>query len=107
MSHGEKLKGRESMPGDQSCLSSSFGVETSSNPEPLRHKVRFGVAFRLVAALLAIAVLALMAIVAAIYAFSHFRQGFDRIAKSNVPILIAAGDIAARSQALAANAPNL
>jgi class 3 adenylate cyclase len=107
MSHGEKLKGRESMPGDQSGLSASFGVETSSNPEPLRHKVRFGVAFRLVAALLAIAVLALMAIVAAIYAFSQFRQGFDRIAKSNVPILIAAGDIAARSQALAANAPNL
>jgi adenylate cyclase len=70
-------------------------------------KIRFGVAFRLVAALLAIATLALAAIVAAIYAFSLFRGGFDRIANTNLPILIAAGDIAARSQSLAANTPNL
>src|SRR6266513_475471 len=70
-------------------------------------KIRFGVAFRLVAALLAITIFALAAVVAALYVFSQYRQGFERIANSDVPILMAAGDIAARSQALAANAPNL
>ena len=71
------------------------------------HKIRFGVAFRLVGALLAIAAFVLAAIVAAIYGFAQYRRGFDRIANSDVPVLVAAGDIAARSQALAANAPNL
>src|SRR5262249_4431385 len=52
-------------------------------------------------------IFSLAAIAAAIYAFSQYRQGFDRIATSSLPILVAAGDIAARSQALAANAPNL
>ena len=70
-------------------------------------KIRFGVAFRLVAALLAITTFALAAVLAALYVFSQYRQGFERIANSDVPILMAAGDIAARSQALAANAPNL
>src|SRR5215469_5658539 len=70
-------------------------------------RVRFGVAFRLIAALLAITIFALAAVVAALYVFSQYRQGFERIADSDIPILMAAGDIAARSQALAANAPNL
>ena len=70
-------------------------------------KIRFGVAFRLVGALLAITAFAVVAIIVAIYAFSQYRNAFDRIATADVPILIAAGDIAARSQALAANAPNL
>ena len=99
------------MPGDASGINKPLMVPawdgSSPNPENLGRKVRFGVAFRLVGALLAITALAFTAIVAAVYAFSSFRQGFDRIANSNVPILIAAGDIAARSQALAANAPNL
>src|SRR5229473_3577089 len=99
------------MPGDDSGLNKSLAVPawggSSPKSEDLGRKVRFGVAFRLVGALLAITALAFTAIVAAVYAFSHFSQGFDRIANSNVPILIAAGDIAARSQALAANAPNL
>ena len=81
----------------------SDGLLTSSSGR----KARFGVAFRLVGALLAITAFALVAIVAAIYAFSQYRQAFERIANSDVPILIAASDIAARSQALAANAPNL
>ena len=81
------------------------GAATSSDPGA--KKIRFGVAFRLVGALLAITAFACAAIVVALYGFSRYRQGFDRIASSSVPILIAAGDIAARSQALAANAPNL
>ena len=72
-----------------------------------RQKIRFGVAFRLVAALFAITTFAVAAVVAALYVFSQYRQGFERIANSDVPILMAAGDIAAQSQALAANAPNL
>src|SRR5262245_50950528 len=81
----------------------SDGAATSSGG----HKIRFGVAFRLVGALLAIAAFVLAAIVAAIYGFAQYRRGFDRIANTDVPVLVAAGDIAARSQALAANAPNL
>jgi sensor TorS-like protein len=79
----------------------------STASTPVGRKIKFGVATRLVGALLAIAAFAFAAIVAAVYAFSQYRHGFDRIANSTVPILIAAGDIAARSLALAANAPNL
>lgn len=70
-------------------------------------RIRFGVAFRLVGALIAITVFALVAIVSAIHAFTQYRKAFDRMAAADVPTLVAAGDIAARSQALAANAPNL
>ncbi len=87
--------------------SPSRAVSDGSLTGPGGRKIRFGVAFRLVGALLAITAFALVAIVAAIYAFSQYRQAFDHIANSDVPILIAAGDIAARSQALAATAPNL
>jgi hypothetical protein len=85
----------------------SRAVSDGSLTGPGGRKIRFGVAFRLVGALLAITAFALAAIVAAIYAFSQYRQAFNRIANSDVPILIAAGDIAARSQTLAATAPNL
>src|SRR5260221_13885901 len=88
-------------------VSPSRAVSDGSLTGPGRRKIRFGVAFRLVGALLAITVFALAAIVAAIYAFSQYRQAFDRIANSDVPILIAAGGIAARNQALAATPPNL
>jgi signal transduction histidine kinase len=69
--------------------------------------MRFGVAFRLLGALLAITGFGFAATVAALYAFSQYRQGFDRIASSSLPVLIAASDIVAQSQALAANARNL
>ncbi|HEY6982163.1 ATP-binding protein [Reyranella sp.] len=83
------------------------GTDAAARPRKAGRKIRFGVAFRLVAALLAITAFAFAAIVAAVYAFAQYREGFDRIARSDLPILVAAGDIAARSQALAANAPNL
>jgi class 3 adenylate cyclase len=82
-------------------------AEVSTKSTLGEQKIRFGVAFRLVGALLAMTAFALVAIVAAMYAFSRYREAFDRIANSNLPILVAAGDITARSQALAANAPNL
>ena len=88
-------------------VSPSRAISDGSSTGPSGRKIRFGVAFRLVGALLAITAFAVVAIVAAIYAFSQYRHAFARIAKSDVPILIAAGDVAARSQALAANAPNL
>src|SRR3954453_10945825 len=85
----------------------SRAVSDGSLMVPSGRKIRFGVAFRLGGAALAITAFASLAIVAAIYAFSQYRQAFDRIANSDVPVLMAAGDIAARSQALAANVPNL
>src|SRR5215471_14903388 len=93
-------------PGEPLVSSSSIVSEGLSAGSGGR-RVRFGVAFRLVGALLAITAFVLAAIVAAIYGFVQYRRGFDRIANSDVPVLVAAGDIAARSQALAANAPNL
>ena len=43
----------------------------------------------------------------ALYTFGKYGSGFSRIASSNLPALVAASDLAQRSQALAANAPNL
>jgi len=83
--------------------------EDAPAPVPGRgdRRIRFGIAFRLLGALLAITGFALAAIAVALYAFSQYRQGFDRIASSSLPILIAASEIAAQSQALAANVRNL
>jgi PAS domain S-box-containing protein len=50
---------------------------------------------------------AIGASLAALYAFNQYRKGFDQIASSNLPTLIAASDLAQRSQAISANAPNL
>jgi signal transduction histidine kinase/DNA-binding response OmpR family regulator len=69
--------------------------------------IRFGVAFRLLGALLAIIVFATAISATALYTFAKYGDGFNRIATSSLPALIAASDLAQRSQALAANAPNL
>jgi len=69
--------------------------------------IRFGVAFRLLGALLAITVFATAISATALYTFTKYGDGFNRIATSSLPALIAASDLAQRSQALAANAPNL
>jgi hypothetical protein len=68
---------------------------------------RFGVAFRLLSAFAAITVFAIAISAIAIYTFGKYGDGFNRIASSNVPALVAASNLAQRSQALAANAPNL
>ena len=75
--------------------------------DDLPHRIRFGVAFRLFGALLANALFALAAIATALYAFGQYREGFDRLAQHSLPTLIAASELAERSQALSANAPNL
>ena len=72
-----------------------------------KRKPRFGVAFRLVSALLAITSFAIATSVIALYTFDKYRAGFNRIASSNLPALVAASNLAQRSQELAANAPNL
>ena len=69
--------------------------------------VRFGVAFRLLSAFAAITIFAIATSVIALYTFGRYGDGFNRIASSNVPALVAAGNLAQRSQALLANAPNL
>jgi two-component system, NtrC family, sensor kinase len=69
--------------------------------------VRFGVAFRLLSAFAAITIFAIATSVIALYTFGKYGDGFNRIASSNVPALVAASNLAQRSQALAANAPNL
>ena len=68
---------------------------------------RFGVAFRLLSAFAAITIFAIATSVIALYTFGKYGDGFNRIASSNVPALVAASNLAQRSQALAANAPNL
>ena len=55
----------------------------------------------------AITAFAALTSVIALYSFGNFGHGFDRIASSSLPALVAASDLAQRSEALAANAPNL
>jgi hypothetical protein len=69
--------------------------------------IRFGVASRLLSAFAAITIFAIATSVIALYTFGKYGDGFNRIASSNVPALVAASNLAQRSQALAANAPNL
>jgi signal transduction histidine kinase len=69
--------------------------------------VRFGVAFRLLIAFAAITSFAAATSAIALYTFNKFGDGFDRITSSNLPALVVASNLAQRSQALAANAPNL
>src|SRR5215470_19434449 len=75
--------------------------------EGAKPSIRFGVAFRLLSAFAAITVLAIVTSVIALYTFGKYGEGFNRIASSNLPALVAASNLAHRSQALAANAPNL
>src|SRR5262245_52509291 len=72
-----------------------------------RPSFRFGVAFRLLIAFAAITAFAVAVSAVALFTFSKYKNGFNRIASSNLPALVAASDLAQRSQALAANAPNL
>jgi len=69
--------------------------------------LRFGVAFRLLIAFAALTAFAAATSAIALYTFNKFGDGFDRIASSNLPALVTASNLARRSQALAANAPNL
>ena len=69
--------------------------------------IRFGVAFRLLIAFAAITAFAAATSVVALYTFNKYGDGFNRIASSSLPALVAASNLAQRSQALAANAPNL
>ena len=69
--------------------------------------LRFGVAFRLLIAFAAITTFAAATSAIALYTFNRYGEGFNRIASSSLPALVAASDLARRSQALAANAPNL
>jgi signal transduction histidine kinase len=91
-------------------LSSSVGDnrnQDGSQPRDAKPKIRFGVAFRLLSALLAITLFAIAISVTALYTFGKYGDGFNRIASSSLPALVAASNLAQRSQALAANAPNL
>jgi signal transduction histidine kinase len=76
-------------------------------PSAARPSFRFGVAFRLLIAFAAITAFAVAVSAVALFTFSKYKNGFNRIASSNLPALVAASDLAQRSQALAANAPNL
>ena len=89
----------------------SAGSTGSSNTRPdfagAEQRIRFGVAFRLLIALAAITAFAASTSAIALYTFGKFGQGFNRIASSSLPALVAASDLAQRSESLAANAPNL
>jgi len=65
------------------------------------------VAFRLLSAFIAITAFAIAVSATALYTFRKYGDGFDRIASFSLPALVAASNLAQRSQALAANAPNL
>jgi signal transduction histidine kinase len=76
-------------------------------PSATRAGFRFGVAFRLLIAFAAITAFAVAVSAVALFTFGKYEKGFNRIASSNLPALVSASDLAQRSQALAANAPNL
>jgi signal transduction histidine kinase len=76
-------------------------------PSAVRAGFRLGVAFRLLIAFAAITAFAVAVSAVALFTLSKYERGFARIASSNLPALVAASDLAQRSQALAANAPNL
>ena len=59
--------------------------------------IRFGVAVRLLSAFAA----TIATSVIALYTFGKYGDGFNRIASSNVPALVAASNLAQRSQVLA------
>ena len=75
--------------------------------ETTRPRLRLGVAFRLLIAFIAITAFAVAVSAVALFTFDKYKNGFSRIASSNLPALVAASDLAQRSQALASNAPNL
>ncbi len=82
-------------------------VETRPDFANAGRTIRFGVTFRLLIAFAAITAFAALTSAIALYTFGKYGDGFNRIASSSLPALVAASDLAQRSQALAANAPNL
>src|SRR5271166_1375556 len=76
-------------------------------PRPDGRPLFFGVAFRLLGAFLVITTFAIIASAAALWLFNKYGTGFNRIASSSLPALIAASELSQKSQALATNAPNL
>src|SRR5262249_16134235 len=79
----------------------------TEKPSARRAGFRFGVAFRLLIAFATITPFAIAVSMVALFTFGKYERGFSRIASSSLPALVAASDLAQRSQALAANAPNL
>ena len=77
------------------------------HPLDERPRLPLGVAFRLLIAFAAITAFAVVVSAVALFTFGKYENGFTRIASSNLPALVAASDLAQRSQALSANAPNL
>ena len=88
-------------------LSSSERNDHRPGPAGMGQRVRFGVAFRLLIAFAAITAFAAAISAVALYTFGKYGDAFNRIASSSLPALVAASNLAQRSQALAANAPNL
>ena len=88
-------------------LAPAQALPATGKPSVTRGGFRFGVAFRLLIAFAAITALAIAVSAVALFTFGKYQTGFARIASSNLPALVAASDLAQRSQALAANAPNL
>jgi signal transduction histidine kinase len=80
---------------------------TRNNLSAARRTIHFGVAFRLLIAFATVTAFAAATSVIAVYTFGEYGYGFNRIASSSLPSLVAASNLAQRSQALAANAPNL
>src|SRR5215813_11836479 len=78
----------------------------SANSAPQRG-TRFGVAFRLLASLIAITAFAAGTSALALYAFNRYRAGFDELVSSNLPALAAASELSQRSEKLSASAPAL
>src|SRR5215467_4647293 len=98
----------------RSCIAALGTMTVTPAQTPVREKpsatrpsFRFGVAFRLLIAFAAITAFAVAVSAVALFTFGKYEAGFTRIASSNLPALVAASDLAQRSQALAANAPNL
>src|SRR5215471_9262339 len=90
----------------RACIARTVTV-TRVREKPSATRTGFGVAFRLLIAFTAITAFAIAVSVVALFTFGKYEAGFTRIASSNLPALVAASDLAQRSQALAANAPNL
>jgi phosphoglycerate-specific signal transduction histidine kinase len=88
-------------------VTSAQASAVREKPSATRASFRFGVAFRLLIAFAAITAFAIAVSAVALFTFGKYEKGFTRIASSNLPALVAASDLAQRSQALAANAPNL
>src|SRR5262249_15765099 len=90
----------------RACIARTVTV-TRVREKPSATRTGFGVAFRLLIAFAAITAFAVAVSAVALFTFGKYEKGFTRIASSNLPALVAASDLAQRSQGLAANAPNL